>query len=146
VPGHPIHSVGLAEASRTACRTSPLRSALRFAGVGHVPGFLRDRLGFLSRCAARYGDVVKLKIGEHVYLLSNAQDIKYVLAANPQNYDKTPRLMSKRGKRLSGEGLLTLSGETHLKQRRMMQSSFHHKSVAVFADTMVSTTQEMLAA
>jgi cytochrome P450 len=110
-----------------------------------VPQFLRDRLGFLSRCAARYGDVVKLKIGEHVYLLNNAEDIKHVLATNPQNYDKTPRMMSRRGKRLSGEGLLTMSGEAHLKQRRMMQPPFHNKSIVSFADTMVSTTQEMLA-
>ena len=113
--------------------------------VGHVPEFLRDRLGFLSRCAARYGDVVKLKIGEHVYLLNNAEDIKHVLATNPQNYDKTPRLMSKRGRRLSGEGLLTISGQAHRRQRRMMQPLFHHKSIVSFADTMVSTTQEMLA-
>ena len=105
--------------------------------------FLRDRLGFLSR-AARYGDVVKLKIGERVYLLNNAEDVKHVLATNAGNYDKTPRLTSKRGKRLSGEGLLTISGDAHLKQRRMMQPPIHHKSIASFADTMVSTTREML--
>jgi hypothetical protein len=38
--------------------------------LGHVPEFLRDKLGFLSMCAARYGDVVKLHIGEPTFLLS----------------------------------------------------------------------------
>ena len=113
--------------------------------LGHLPDFLRDKLGFLSRCTAHYGDVVKLKIGGPTYLLNNPEDIKYVLVTNSGNYDKTPRLISRRGKRLSGEGLLTSSGETHLRQRRMLQPLFHHKSIEAFADEMVNSTNQMLA-
>ena len=92
--------------------------------VGHLPDFMRDKLGFLSGCAVQYGDVVKLKIGEPTFLLSNPEDIKHVLIVNPDNYGKSPRLTSARGKRLSGSGLLTSVGAAHLKQRRMMQPAF----------------------
>ena len=113
--------------------------------VGHLPDFLRDKLGFLSRCAAQYGDVVKLKIGEPTFLLNNPEDIKHVLVINPDNYDKSPRLTSPGGRRLSGEGLLTSLGAAHLRQRRMMQPVFHRKSIESFAETITGGVQEMLA-
>ena len=101
--------------------------------LGHMPDFLRDKLGFLSRCAMQYGDVVKLNIGGPTFLLNNPEDIKHVLVMNPDNYDKSPRLTSPRGKRLSGEGLLTSVGTAHLKQRRMMQPAFYRTSIQAFA-------------
>ena len=92
--------------------------------LGHLPDFLRDKLGFLSCCAAEYGDVVKLKIGEPTFMLNNPEDIKHLLVLNPDNYVKSPRMTSSKGKRLSGAGLLTSVGAAHLKQRRMMQPVF----------------------
>ncbi|HEX7765948.1 MAG TPA: hypothetical protein VF443_04505, partial [Nitrospira sp.] len=57
--------------------------------VGNLPEFLYDKLGFLSRCAATYGDVIKLRIGEPTFLLNNPDDIKHVLVLNPDNYGKS---------------------------------------------------------
>ena len=113
--------------------------------LGHLPDFLRDKLGFLSRCAAQYGDVVKLKIGKPTFLLNNPEDIKHVLVTNPENYDKTPRLTSARGKRLSGEGLLTSLGSAHLRQRRMLQPVFYRKIIEPYAETILRSTEDMLA-
>ncbi len=89
--------------------------------LGHLPAYLPDKLGFLTRCAERYGDIVKLRMGTPTYLLNNPDDIKHVLETNHANYTKTSRLTSQRGKWLSGDGLLTSSGQAHLTQRRMMQ-------------------------
>ena len=113
--------------------------------LGHIPGFLRDRLGFLSRCAADYGDVVKLKIGETTFLLNNPEDIKHVLVTNSDNFDKGPRLTSPQGKRLSGEGLLTSLGSAHLRQRKLMQPVFYRTSIKAFAETITSGVEEKLA-
>jgi cytochrome P450 len=113
--------------------------------LGHLPDFLRDRLGFLSRCAAQYGDVVKLKIGEPTFLLNNPEDIKHVLVTNPENYDKGPRLTSARGKRLSGEGLLTSLGAAHLRQRRMMQPAFYRTPIQAFAETITNGAETRMA-
>ena len=113
--------------------------------LGHLPDFLHDKLGFLSTCAANYGDVVLLKIGEPTFLLNNPDDIKHILVANPENYDKSPRLTSVRGKRLSGKGLLTTLGAAHLRQRRMLQPVFYKKTIESMAEVMTSTTAEVLA-
>jgi cytochrome P450 len=130
--------------SRDKTLTAPFGPA-GYPILGHLPDFLRDKLGFLSRCAAQYGEVVKLRIGEPTFLLNNPEDIKHVLVINPDNYDKSPRLTSQRGKRLSGDGLLTSIGAAHLKQRRMMQPVFYRKSIESFAETITSGVEQMLA-
>jgi hypothetical protein len=37
--------------------------------LGHLPDFLRDKLGLPSHCAALSGDVVQLRIGEPMMAL-----------------------------------------------------------------------------
>lgn len=113
--------------------------------VGNLPEFLYDKLGFLSRCAATYGDVIKLRIGEPTFLLNTPDDIKHVLVLNPDNYGKSPRMTSARGKKLSGEGLLTSVGPEHLRQRRMMQPVFYRKTVESFSHIITEGIREMLA-
>ena len=112
--------------------------------VGHLPIFLYDKLSFLSHCAAEYGDVVKLHIGGPTFLLNHPDDIKHVLVANPGNYVKTPRMISERGKRLSGYGLLTSVGAAHMKQRKMLQPVFYRKTVESFARIITAETSERL--
>jgi cytochrome P450 len=113
--------------------------------LGHLPEFLHDRLGFLTRCAAQYGDVVKLKIGEPTFLLNNPEDIKHVLVTHAENYDKGRRLTSAKGKRLSGEGLLTSLGSAHIKQRRMMQPVFYRNFIQAFGETIIKGVEQSLA-
>ncbi|MCC6139547.1 MAG: cytochrome P450 [Nitrospira sp.] len=123
---------------------STARGPAGYPFVGHLPAFLYDQLGFLSRCAAEYGDVVKLTIGEPTYLLNNPEDVKHVLVVNPDNYGKSPRMTSVSGKRLSGSGLLTSVGAAHLKQRRMMQPVFYRKTVESFSHTITTGVATML--
>lgn len=113
--------------------------------LGHLPEFLRDKLGFLSRCVAQYGDVVQLRLGRRTLLLSNPNDIQHVLMTNSRNYDKTPRLTSARGKRISGEGLVTSQGETHLRQRRMLQPVFYRKTIEAYEGVVTTSIEQMLA-
>ncbi len=80
---------------------------LGYPVLGHIPQFLSDKLGFLMKCAQGYGDVVKLKIGEPTYLILHPEDIKHVLEVHSQNYERGPRITSRSGKRLYGEGLFT---------------------------------------
>lgn len=112
--------------------------------VGHLPAFLRDKLGFLSRCAAQYGEVVKLNIGEPTFLLTNPDDIRYVLVTNPDNFDKTPRMIRGKARQLSGEGLLTSSGAEHMRQRRMLQPVFYRKNIEAFGKIMTDSTSQFL--
>lgn len=113
--------------------------------VGHAPAFLRDKLGFLTRCAAEYGDVVRLRIGGRTYLITSPDDIKHVLVSSSDNYEKTARLTGPRGRRFFGDGLVTAIGAEHLRQRRMLQPVSHRQVVERFGGVVADCAQRMLA-
>ena len=112
--------------------------------LGHAPAFLRDKLGFLARCAAEYGDVVRLHVGGRTYLVTSPDDIKHVLVSNSANYEKTPRLTGRRARRFFGNGLVTVVGAAHLRQRRMLQPVFHHHVVDRFAGVIADCARAMI--
>ena len=110
--------------------------------LGCLPEFRRDILGFLLDCARKYGDVVRLPYGlagilikgrrdAAAYLLNSPSDIKHVLVTNQNNYQ---RLWVPAAKQVFGQGLLTSEEPLHLKQRRMMQPSFHQQRITAYAD------------
>ncbi|HLK22873.1 MAG TPA: cytochrome P450 [Bryobacteraceae bacterium] len=113
--------------------------------VGHLPAFLHDKLGFLTRCAEEYGDTVPLRIGEPTFLLNDAADIQHVLIDHSANYSKTWRLTSPRGKRFSGNGLHTSFGADHLRQRRMLQPVFSRSAIEeLFFEVMLDRTSRRI--
>src|SRR5262249_2419840 len=110
----------------------------------NVRAFLRDKLGFLTRSAAQYGDVVRLELGARTYLLTNPDDIRHVLLTSYDNYLKTPRVVGTRGRRFFGAGGVTAAGAEHLRLRRLLQPLFHRSVVERFADVMASAVADML--
>src|SRR5262249_4611271 len=84
-----------------------------------------------------YGDVVPFRLGsQRVYLLSDPEHIRDVLVVNHRKFKKSRGL--ELAKRFLGEGLLTSEGETHRRQRRLVQPAFHRDRIASYADTMVA--------
>ena len=67
------------------------RSARRRAGlplVGHLPAYLRDRLEFFARCADAPEAVLRYRLANTGYLVSDPEDIRHVLVRNHRNYRK----------------------------------------------------------
>ena len=105
---------------------------------GRLLGFFprRDPLSFMSKLAAKYGDIVFFYRGmEPFYLISNPDYIKDMLVTNARKFAKGRAL--ERSRVLLGEGLLTSEGAVHLRQRRLIQPAFHRQSVAAYGRTMV---------
>lgn len=95
--------------------------------LGHVTPFLRDKLGFLEDCVARYGTTVRLRIGEPTLLVADPEDIRHVLITSSGNYDKSRRMTSARGRRVSGSGVLTASGKEHTRLRKLLAPLFRRE-------------------
>ncbi len=112
--------------------------------LGHVPSFLRDKLGFLRQTRQQFGDGVKLRIGEPVWLLNDPSDIEHILVTNAYNYEKSPKLTSPRGRKLSGSGLHTATGAEHLPKRRRMQPLFHRSIVEGHSQLIADLARERL--
>ncbi len=112
--------------------------------VGNLHQFLPNRLQFLRRSAEQYGPIVRLRVGRPTLLLNDAEDIRHVLERNPSNYEKTPRLTSPSGRRLSGSGLLTSTAEESAFFRAFLQPIFHRRVVAAFSNAIVDSTRAMI--
>jgi len=107
-------------------------------------GFRKDRLGYLTEAARKYGDVVYLRFGfEKIYLVNDPELIREVLVTNHKNFLKGRGL--ERVKRMLGNGLLTNEGQDHLRQRRMIQPAFHRERIAAFAQQMSAEAERMMA-
>jgi cytochrome P450 len=110
--------------------------------VGNLADLGRDPLGFLTRCAQDFGDIVPLRLGlTSACFLTNPDYIEQVLT-DRQQFIKSPgfRVL----KTLLGEGLLTNEGDSWLRQRRLAQPVFHQKKISGYGAVMVDYTQRML--
>ena len=112
--------------------------------LGHVPVYLRDRLGFLSRAARDAGPVVRLLLGGETYLLNDVRDVQHVLVERDDNYVKSPRMLGARARKWTGDVLLTASGSSHLRRRRALQPAFHTGAVERYRDDVVEAVEEWL--
>ena len=107
---------------------------------GHFLQFRRQPTGFLQNLAA-LGDITSFRMGKQLAFFVNHPDfIRDVLVTNHSKFHKGRAL--KRAKRLLGEGLLTNEGESHLRQRRMMQPAFHRQRIAAYAETMIEYAEK----
>ena len=102
--------------------------------LGHALKFGRDPLALLEQ-AREHGDVVRIRFGPfHVYLLNSPAVIRQALVGEAPKLGKG--LSFGRAKRLIGNGLVMAEGESHRRQRRLMQPAFHRAEIARYAGTM----------
>ncbi len=112
--------------------------------VGHLGEMRRDVLGLLTRSAQEYGDVVRLLLGPwEFYLVNDAELLQQVYQDHHPRYDKNTRTGSLL-KELTGDSVLTLSGEPWLLRRRMLAPFFTKKSVAGYASMILELTESWL--
>lgn len=101
-----------------------------------------DPLGFLTRCAREYGDIVPIRLGlTPACLITNPDYIEQVL----KDWEK---FIKSRGfrilKTLLGEGLLTTEGDSWLWQRRLAQPVFHQSRIQGYSEAMVDYAERMV--
>lgn len=111
--------------------------------------WLRDPLGYLERCRARYGQVFTVQFWGFGRLLvvSDRRLIKEVFTGDPEV------LRAGEGNSVEGlfeEGLgpnslLILDGERHLRHRRLMLPPFHGKRMQGYAERMRASAERSLA-
>ncbi len=68
---------------------------------------------------------------EHLYCLSDPEDIKKVFITNGKHMRKGKALRATRP--MFGDGLLLSDGEDHLRNRRLVQPAFHHKQIQQYS-------------
>jgi cytochrome P450 len=111
--------------------------------LGNLSAVSRDWLGFYSRCAREYGDVVGLRyVHVPICLVRNPRDIEYVLVTNAGNFTKSAdyRALS----RILGNGLLTNEGQSWQHQRSLIQPAFRRENILSYAPVMTCVINQLL--
>src|SRR5437667_35058 len=103
--------------------------------------FKRAPLSFLTAMNQQYGDIWQFRLLKWpTVVLNHPNYLKYILQENSQRYDKNVHLFDII-RPLVGNGLVANTDEKHwLRQRRLMQPTFHKQHIASFATTMVDMT------
>jgi cytochrome P450 len=111
--------------------------------VGDSVSYLRDRLAFFELAAQRTdAPVGPVRLGTTALLLTQPDDIEYVLLRNHANYAKSHRLTGRRGRKLLGRGILTSTGDEHLAKRRLFAPAFARNSAPPFVPAVEASVQE----
>lgn len=102
--------------------------------LGHALEFGRDPLALFQQ-AREHGDVVRIRFGPfHAYILNSPGAVRQALVSEARKLGKG--LNFGRAKRLIGNGLVMSEGESHRRQRRLMQPAFHRTEIARYVATM----------
>ena len=113
--------------------------------VGASFDFSRDPLSFMTNLHRTYGKAATIRMLGNFSMTAffTPAAVRYFLTENPRNF--TSREFNFSLQRLLGDGLLTIDGDLHRQQRRMVQPAFHKKRIENYASTMTTHTEEMLA-
>lgn len=107
--------------------------------LGNLPAISRGMVEFMMDVAS-YGDIASFTIGPtRNYLVSNPDHINDVLVARRNKFTKDPHDLRTLG-RWMGKGLLTSDGDTHRRQRRLVQPAFLRKRMDGYAQIAVDST------
>ena len=113
--------------------------------IGSLLELGTDWLGFLSKCAREYGDVVFFRFAHvPVVLLTHPEHIEQVLVANASYFSKSRGYRAL--ERIAGKGLLTSEGEEWRRQRKLIQPAFRHDCLVPYAAAMVEGADRVLEA
>jgi cytochrome P450 len=86
--------------------------------------------------AAKYGDIAHYKVAcSHIVFINNPEYIREILIVQSSNFVK--ERTQRRSKLLLGEGMITVDGAAHRKQRQVAQPAFHRQQVPSFAEAIV---------
>lgn len=112
--------------------------------IGVLPELRGDRLGFIQRTLAQYGDAAAARIFNRWVLILNHPDFtRQVLVEQADKFHKGP-LLKQNAKIILGNGLLLSEGDFHRSQRRLIQPTFHHAKVFSFGPDMVDQTKQLI--
>ena len=93
---------------------------------------------------ATHGDIASFTIGPtRNYLLSHPAHIHDVLVVRRDKFTKDPHDLRTLG-RWMGRGLLTSDGETHRRQRRLLQPAFFYKRMSTYGEIAVDSALRLV--
>jgi cytochrome P450 len=103
-------------------------------------------LSFVERCVREHGDVVRLQLARWpAWIVNHPALVEELLVHRHREYTKHHSFFWSNVDAIFGRGLLTNEGESWLRQRRLIQPTFHPDRIAEYAAIMIDRTERTLA-
>ncbi|GCE23525.1 cytochrome P450 [Dictyobacter kobayashii] len=114
--------------------------------LGNTVPLINDPLRFFRELEKTYGSMATIMSSpQPLVICFRPEHVRYFLIEQAQNFKKPVAGEAAGLKQFLGDGLLTIDGDFHRQQRRLVQPAFHRHRVDNYADTMIQFTQEMVA-
>src|SRR5579871_6813769 len=105
--------------------------------MGNLLELRKGQLEFMTGVQRAYGDAATIYLGKTpAVLFTRPEAIRYVLIENARNF--TNREATENLRLLLGDGLLSIDGDFHRQQRRLVQPAFHKQRIESYRDAMVN--------
>ena len=112
--------------------------------VGNYLPFVRDPLGFMTRTAREYGDIVGWEeVDGRFYQLTHPEYVERVLVGNNENYIKGESFQRTLSP-ITGDGVLNSEGEIWRRNRHLIQPAFAPERIEEYATMMTDATEQTL--
>ena len=112
--------------------------------LAHLRAIRSDPLGFLQGMTRTFGPVVQFPIPSPAsYLVADPAAVRRVLVDRARSYDKGT-VQYRSLSLVTGEGLLTTSGDLWRRQRRMVQPAFHRASLEAVVGHAATATDDLI--
>ncbi len=122
----------------------PVPSPTAWPIVGNSLEYKKNPPLYLQHLASTYGDVCRFQLGRNpCYLFSHPDAIREILVTQAKHLGRS--MGYEWMKTFLGSGLLTSSGETHQRRRRLAQPAFRNSRIDAYAPNMLTTTQKWIA-
>ncbi len=98
--------------------------------------WLKDPLAFMETCRQQYGDIFTVKIGPlftHQVFISHPRAIQEIFATDPKYLDSGAEA-GIRSPLLGKQSLLTIAGEPHRRQRRLLTPPLHGERLTAYGE------------
>ena len=116
-----------------------------FQGMLKAKELSADLLKFITKSMDKFGETYAASIGltKKVILTQDPTFINHILTQNHRNYQRS-ELLTKRATQFYGEGFLFVNGAPWLRQRRLIQPSFHRQKISDLFQNVIQTIQDFL--
>lgn len=129
----------------------PIPAPFSLPLVGQVTSFLslnNKPIPLLTERYRRYGvlsALIPVKPGKPGFLLAFGELYNQMVLSNPADfYSPSPETLKESPFKRLGSGLVSMNGERHRQQRRLMMPAFHKQAVASYADLMGDAASAMV--